>query len=405
LKIFTKKGRLSYYIIAFLASGTLYPFIHNFFISRKYGSLISIVFLGLWLFSILLFHKKIIFPNRFFNLIVLIQGIFFLICFSLNYSSNVIIQFSFLVLSYFFIFLCINTFNRESFLNLFIRFNILAGLLSIIGLILVITGFTQVLQVVDYQGDFKLYNYGFFFVKWGEDLVYELRPAGFYDEPGSFAFIVMLLLLINRKFYKNRKYEYLLLLLPLVTTSLAHIFTVILYFIFFYLKRRNTKRLLTIIGLLISLIFIINTFNEKNDFLSFFKRRTLTRFEGFINGEHDASRQGGIELGPEIFLKNPFGISREKVEILYPEFVNETIWGPLIYYGLIGGIIYFLPFISILINSMLKKNRDNLIFVIIVFINLFQRPYYMYPLILLLIYYLFFDNSKSLIINYKYKSF
>jgi len=113
-----------------------------------------------------------------------------------------------------------------------------------------------------YQSDKIIYNYVFFFIK-RSDLTYlNIRPSGYYDEPGSFAYVVMLLLLLNRKFFKNIKWEYALLVLPLVTTSLAHIVTATLFLIIYYTNIKSIRYIIIIISISAVLLFAFNSFQK-----------------------------------------------------------------------------------------------------------------------------------------------
>jgi hypothetical protein len=124
--------------------------------------------------------------------------------------------------------------------------------------------------------------------------------------------------------------------------------------------------------------------------------RTVGRVENIIkNKEDNGSRDGGFKYGPKIYNENMWGISPEKVEQRYPEFVKETIWGPIIYYNPIGVCIYYLPIIYIFFMIVKNKNTEYFKYLILVVFNLMQRPFYVYPLFIVLIYILFFHEEKN----------
>ncbi|EPR70477.1 hypothetical protein ADICYQ_1014 [Cyclobacterium qasimii M12-11B] len=143
----------------------------------------------------------------------------------------------------------------------------------------------------------------------------------------------------------------------------------------------------------LSLVFVLS--NIENDSVRYFKQRTVDRLDGFIKGEEDKSRQGGLELGPEIFEKHMFGYSKENVKNDYPAFVSETFWGPLIYYGVFGIWIYFLPILYAFYILLRKKDYTGLLGLLLMCFNFLQRPYYIYPLYIVLIYFLFFVKSDD----------
>src|SRR5690606_32885731 len=244
----------------------------------------------------------------------------------------------YLVLSWLFLVLVLSTFTVDQFFTCFIKFNILSGIFCLVGTVLFTFGYLPLLGVFDYQGEFKIYNFGWFFIKRSTEFVHQLRPAGYYDEPGSYAYVAMFLLLINRKYFQNLRWEYALIFLPVLTTSLAHIFTIILFFFLFYINKKNIKYAIGAVAMVAGFVFLLTSNILPEEDTRYFRYRTIDRFMGFTEGEEDASRQGGLELGPEIFEKYPFGRPKELVLLEYPDFVNETFWGPVIYYG-----ILFLP--------------------------------------------------------------
>lgn len=392
----TKQNKNNLFFTVFLLSvGTFYPFVHNYVIFGGWKTLFAFLFLSLWAVFIQIFNIKLKLPSRNFNLMVLIQLIYF-IAYSLYWQSSDIYSVIFyLILSWIFLTFIISTFTIEDFFKYFIRFNIVSGIFCLIGTILFSLGYLYLVGVHSYQGNFSIYNFGWFFLKRSTEFEHQLRPAGYYDEPGSFAFVTMFLLLINRKYFKNIKWEYALMFLPMLTTSMAHIFTVLIFIALFYVNKKNFKYAIMGLGILISIVFVITSDILPEESTRYIRQRTVERVTGFLAGERDASRQGGIELGPQIFSKYSWGRSKELVMKEYPDFVNETIWGPLIYYGVIFFPIYMLPFIYIFVKSLVQRDFFDILCIVLISVNLLQRPYYMYPLWIVLIYYLFFYERDS----------
>ncbi len=383
-----------YFIVIAIALGAFYPFVHNYIFFGSLKTIMSLVFVILWYIILSLQGKRFVLPNKIFNRIVFVQALF-LFLYAIYFSVSFITLF-YLVLSWIILCLVINTFSITFFLTKLIKLNILFSISSTIGFFLVSIGLLNVLGVYEYQGgEYKIFNFGFFFMK-HKDVITDIRPSSYYDEPGSFAFVVMFLLLINRKYFKNMRWEYALLLLPLITTSLAHFFTIIVFVLLFYLNKKNRVKFFALSLCFFLLATAVNYGALGEDTGKYFKRKSIDRIESLIAGE-DLSRQGGLDLGPLIFKEYSWGYPKELVSANYPGFVNETIWGPIIYYGILGIPFYFLPFILIFVKSLRTKNHIDLAALVLVLINFIQRPYYMYPLFIVLIYFLFFIEKKDLL--------
>ena len=388
--------RVFYFVITFLTLGVFYPFVHTYVFFPGIKLPITIGFLSLWI-SLLIIEKNwsLRLPQKSFNIIVFIQSVFFLAWSVILGSDSIRAQGINLLISWMFVVLIINSFSRSYFLVNYIRINLISLCLCIVGLLVLAFGLAGVLSVHEYNSDRKIFNYGFFFVKRLEEVDLNLRPSGYYDEPGSFAFLIMLLLLLNRKFYKNKKYEISMLLLTFVTGSFAHLITSIVFVGVFYLAKGGlAKRLLLIIST--SLLFILLTkLLLYIDYGVYYLSKTLDRLQSVIHLTQDGGRGGGFDLGPTIFNDYPFGISPEKVKILYPGFVNETIWAPLVFYGLAGVPFYFLIFIPILRLAWTINSYTLWCALMMLGLNLIQRPNFMYPIAMVLIYYLFFVENRK----------
>ena len=397
-----KNLNLFYFIILLLSLGVFYPFVHNYVFFGSQKALVTL--LALFFLTAFVFTRKspnLILPNKSFNLIILFQVIFIFIWSFIMDSKSIRSQSFNLALSWYFVFLVINSIDVYYFIKAFIKLNIISLILCVIGLILVVIGIVDVYSIHEY-GSKNIYNYLFFFIKRDELTFLNIRPSGYYDEPGSLSFIVMFLLLINRKFHKNIKWEYLLLLLPLITTSLAHIITASIFCIFYYFKIRYFKSLIKVVFVIAIVSFYYQDF-VKTEYGEYFDSKTISRVINLSEGKGDEGRNGGFELGPKIFKLNPLGSSPEFIKKKYPDFVNETIWAPILYYGLFGVGVYYLIFIYLSIDILKSRNKEALFAFVLVLINLLQRPNYMSPIFLILIYYLFFikdlKSTKTNIIS------
>lgn len=396
MKLTIEKSRFLLLVLFLLSLGATYPFVHNYLLFEPVKAFIGLVFLII-LLLIVFNQKKINFLSKEFNTIYFIQ-LLYIIMYETYWQSDSFYQQIFnMITSWLYLLVAVNVFEYRFLLKNIIRINILSLVLTVVGFILFSLGYLVLINAVDYNGT-TIFNYGFFFLKRNEELdSLALRPAGYYDEPGSLAFIVMFLLLINHKFFNKNIFEYLLLILTFVTTSLAHIFTSILYVVFFQGRNMEYRKIVPFIIAVVLLIFYLNTSNS--EFSLALKAITIDRFENYLNGNatNDPSRAGGLEYGPLIFKEHIFGYHKDYVFLNYPNFIHETFWGPLIYHGIVGIWFYYLPFLYIFIKSIYRKNINNLCFLILIAVNLLQRPYYISPIFIIFIYFLFFfDNKKHL---------
>lgn len=394
-KIIFNKNFLCF-ILALLSLGSFYPFVHSYVLFGNKKLSITIFFISLWLIFIIQ-NKigKLKLPNKKFNIIVFIQVIFILIWSVVLDSISIRSQGINLLISWIFVFLIVNSIDVYYFLKAFIRINIISLVLCLVGIIFVVLGWAELYSTHKYNSDKMIFNYLFFFIKREELMGLNIRPAGYYDEPGSFSFIIMLLLFLNRKFFKNLKWEYLMLFLTIVTTSLAHIITSLLFITSFYLKIKKVKKIILLFSLLSLIIFTFKDSLLNSEYGKYINSKTFVRIESILNNEGDLSRGEGFELGPNIFKNNLLGSSPEFIKTRYPGYINETIWSPLIYYGIFGVGIYFLLFVYILKLCFKKNNKEIWIAFIIIVANLIQRPNYMYPIFILLLYYLFFIENYN----------
>jgi hypothetical protein len=386
------------FFISMMCLGAAYPFLINRFFFGEYSAIVTLSFCGLWLLYCILTKnisewKKI--DKAFLNMTIL--HIIFLFVWGIVMEDEYYwgVMYS-LITSLILIFLLINTIGCAQWTRFFTLFNIVMVILMVVGLTLFMTGYLPLISQFQLGNGQPVYNYGLFFTKpsWDVDNVGYTRTGGYYDEPGSLSYIVIFLLLLNQKYFKNKYWEYILLILPLFSASLAHIINCLIYMICFYFSPKLMKYFFVSCLTLIILINIVETYKKDYPFLQAFYDRTYGRVENIIStGEDNGSRDGGIEWGPKIFERYQFGVTLAKVRKDYPDFVHETFWGPILYYGIFGYFFYILPFGYILIRCLNTRDVWTFKFLILVLINLLQRPYYQYPLLMILMYILFFDNK------------
>lgn len=280
------------------------------------------------------------------------------------------------------------------FMKLLTSFQIFMVFSTFIGVILFFTGLLNSPDVLNqnlYEGKVFL-NYKFFLVKVNKLSDFNplfIRPGGFYDEPGSFSYITLLLLIYNKKYFNNRFYEISLLFGGLITLSAAHIITVIIYCVFFFLNKRNWWIFVITLIIFIGIYYL----PIDQEWFNFFKSRSYDRIIDIFEGD-DKSRDynSSFEAFKYFFIT---GGNVNNIIYHFPDAYPDTIWVSLAIHGIIGALIFYLPFVYIFIKSLkfgLFSTSSKLI--IIYLINLIQRPDYIAPLYLFIIYFIWFDNSQ-----------
>jgi hypothetical protein len=388
-------------IILFIGLGIFYPFVHSiiFIPSALLKPLVFCSFLLLVIYIITV-KRKIELPDKQFSLIIFIQMIYFAL-YSFFFNSQIVAFYIFYAFgSWMVLLIIINTVGTDYFMSFFIRFNIIADFLLVAGLILVGLNIIGVYSVIEYSGK-NLNNYLFFFMKQAEgiDDYSVIRAAGYYDEPGSLAYITMFLLLINHKYYKNKFTEKILLIFPILTTSLAHIVTAIAYCLLFKVSIKKAHKIVILITMGIIIFNAALKIETNNTVINTFLATTVHRIDNIFQGGEDASRKGGYSLGPQIFKKYQLGVSPETIENEYPLFVDETFWFPILAFGVIGVFIYFLPITYVTLKPLFykhSKDTNEIKYIFLLLLNFGQRPHYIFPIYIFLIYILFFNKSMMI---------
>lgn len=384
-----------YFFIGLLFFGCFYPSIWSMLIFKDSSVLFSFLFIAIWSTIFIIYNPALIInkPNPTFLFFVLALIIYFIVR-SIFYNEEVIYTIVVLSLSCLTIVLSNSSSDSKIFMSLFIKFQTAMIFLSIFGVILLYVNLLPPPQQIILSGfQEKIFlNYRFFIVK--INILDELsnlyiRSSGYYDEPGSFAFVTLLLLLYNKLHLKSRKYELILLIGGLVTLSAAHIITIFLYFLFFYLNRNNWW----ILGVFLLLCWGIYHLPIEKEWFTFFKSRTYDRILNIYEGT-DKSRDYGTSF--EAF-KYYFLIGGNIQEILnkFPYANADTIWLTLARHGIIGSFFYYAPFFYLFAKSLSRGIfSDHTKTLILLFVNFLQRPEYITPLYLFIIYFIWFDNKK-----------
>jgi hypothetical protein len=196
-----------------------------------------------------------------------------------------------------------------------------------------------------------------------------IRVAGYFDEPGAFAFWGVFSLIFNKLFVDNKRIEVGLMVCLLFTFSLAYILELALYLLF--LGRGNFKRIgIGIIVVVLSAIFIANVDSSSKEILD---RLVFERVESNINDENE--RNAMAERARKHFVSEPiFGKGAKRLEEI--EYVGDNPYEILAKDGFVGYFITYLP----LIVAFFKGGRKEKLASIILFVDYQQRPFHISPI-------------------------
>lgn len=201
---------------------------------------------------------------------------------------------------------------------------------------------------------------------------YLIRIAGFADEPGWFALIITYLIVINEMTYGSSKLRLILLFGGLLTFSLAFYLTIPIFGIFWITKRILNIRIVPIIG---SIIVVFIALGQIKEFKPIFKMFTVfaERFEKGDGGKYKGdNRSQSFPVQINAFLSHPvFGVGTDPAELKKIRSGDPSFFSYLAMHGIWGMVFLYLP-VYLLIALNLKKKE--LILLIAIFINYFQRP-------------------------------
>jgi len=221
-----------------------------------------------------------------------------------------------------------------------------------------------------------------------------VRSAGYFDEPGTFAFYLIVALLLTKMYKLSRRLEFALIIFGFCTLSLAYFISIAVYFVFFELYAWRIKRIFVISILFISALFYIHTVGtaglydlevrKKNQMIYAIYALTTYRLQtdntkngAIINGDN---RSLNLRHSIEAFKSAPvFGLgmnAHSKDRDGYKGKLCCNPFHPLATEGLFGTIVYFALF-SLWGISCFSGNKLDWISIlcwIIIFVNLVQRP-------------------------------
>lgn len=191
-----------------------------------------------------------------------------------------------------------------------------------------------------------------------------VRVAGFFDEPGAFAFWGIFSLLINYLFVKSKIVEYSLLIGLLFTFSLAYFVQVAIYLVF--LKIRGIKSLF-LVGLFAAIVAgaVISQGEDSDIYI-----RSFQRVE---KSQDKTNRDSMTDRAKEIWGHNVmFGVGGSNMAQY--GYMGDNPYEILVKDGVIGYIITYLPIIFLLRASL--RSFNLLIAISILFLGYQQRPFH-----------------------------
>ena len=232
----------------------------------------------------------------------------------------------------------------EMFAKSYVLLIIIIGLSGVLAFFL---GLIGKLPILGYIGNEEIHSINYLFTfsnaVFNRDGDFQLiRVAGYFDEPGTFAFYITFGLLINQLIFKNAKYEKLLILSGIFTLSLAFYIALFFQLLFYKNWLKQYLRLFVIVG---SILVLFNSLKNSVPIIGFLSLATVDRFDksddGTIKGDN---RSIYFEKGFVFFGEKPL-LGHGKEEVLtnarFLGYDPSSFVGFLVFYGIIGTIIIF----------------------------------------------------------------
>lgn len=211
-----------------------------------------------------------------------------------------------------------------------------------------------------------------------------IRSAGYFDEPGTFAYYITVTLLINKMYGGSKLAERMLIGFGLCTMSLAFFISVILYYFIFGILEGRVKVVICLAVIVGSLFAAIVEYRDKSEIGRVVYELTVYRvLADDVSDDrlfHGDNRSDNFTHAKQAFMQAPFfghGMSAHTNE--KSEFFGKLCCNPLHPFateGLVGTFVFFLVFIYWGIYILKKKPFDYISAGawIIIFANMLQRP-------------------------------
>lgn len=270
--------------------------------------------------------------------------------------------------------------SKIEFIDTTVGWLTLQALMAIPGFFLTIFGLLHpVSTFIEQDG-----HYGQFFLLYTTNSTWDgmQRVAGFFDEPGAFAFWGIVALLLNKLFINNNKVEMSLIVGLITTLSMAYFIQIAVYFFLFY-KNHLSKLLFTVVAFL-SILLALAQFSSEMDH-AIFGRFVYDRETGTLQGDN---RSESMYSCIKQWQTSPiFGIGAKN--LIAKSQTGDFFAGanPLTFLasdGIIGFVILHLPLLYLF---KLGRRRNKYKYAaLVLLIGILQRPYdptqLLYPLML-----------------------
>lgn len=259
--------------------------------------------------------------------------------------------------------------SKMEFVDTYVGWLTIQAVMGAIGFILFLAGLLPVISTFrEFDGHIGMF-YGLFTTTVSTDGL--VRVAGFFDEPGAFAFWGMIALLYNKLFINNKKVELALIVGLISTLSMAYFIQLALYAYFFY--KKNMGKMLTRTLLFVSILLFVASISPRlND--SIFGRFQYDTEKGVLKGDN---RSDLAEYCFTIWSKSPFiGVGGKNLIAISKKdksFVGANPFSTLAMDGMIGQLVLWLPLVYLFILGKYRKEYRST--AIIIFIGFLQRPY------------------------------
>ena len=300
--------------------------------------------------------------------LVVIQLLTFLLYYVINNDSSYITRIVLLITAFALVSIQMQR-PKTEFIDTNVSFLTIQALMGAVGFVLFFAGVLPVISTfIEFDGHKGLF-YGLFTTTVSTDGL--VRVAGFFDEPGAFAFWGVVALLFNKLFVDNKKVEIALIVGLVSTLSMAFFIQMAMYFLLFYRKRRSNMFVYGIMFLMLLLV-IASISPELND--AIFGRFQVNEETGRLEGDN---RTAHSLVCLAIWQSSPLmgvgGNNMIAIADRMGEFVGANPFVFLAMDGIIGQIVLWLPLFYVFVLG--KYRKEYRYTALILFLGFMQRPY------------------------------
>lgn len=258
---------------------------------------------------------------------------------------------------------------KTEFIDTNVSFMAIQALMGAVGFVLFIVGVLPVISTfIEFDGHTGQF-YGLFTTTVSIGRL--VRVAGFFDEPGAFAFWGVVALLYNKLFVNNKKVEIVLIVGLVCTLSMAYFIQVTIYFLLFYRKKKSD---FFVYGLLFLILLVVVASISPEYNKSIFGRFQVDAETGRLSGDN---RTDLMLVSLDIWLSSPiFGIGANNVIEISKKMGEFVGANPFVFFaadGIFGQLILWLPVFYLF--SLGKYRKEYSYTAIILFAGFMQRPY------------------------------